>query len=110
MPSDEKCIAMTQLFHPVTGSSPPAPITRNILKRRAGSFSSKSSQTVLESLPPGCTMLVGGRTSSDGLSHRIPSREVALPVEAPSPTRYHILKSPSFGSYQTPSLNTIAAA
>src|SRR5438445_12978675 len=30
-----------------------------------------------ESRPPGCTMLVGGRTSSEGLFHRIPSRDVA---------------------------------
>src|SRR6185503_3339543 len=100
MPSAEKWIAITQLFHSVTGSAPPAPITRNILNRRAGSFSSRSSQTVLESRPPGCTMFVGGRTSREGLFHWIPSREVAYPVEALSPPRYHILKTSSLGSYQ----------
>ena len=62
MPSPEKWSEKTQLFQPVTSHSLPAPITRNILYRRRGSFSSRSSQTVLESREPEWTTFVPGFT------------------------------------------------
>src|SRR5665213_4607635 len=100
MPSGEKS---NTYLHP-----PLPPVIVHILKRRCGSVSSLSSQTVFESRPPTCTTFVPAFTFSDGFSQCRPSRDVAYAVCRRYPAMYHILNSWSLGSNQTPSLNGIA--